>query len=91
MLIALGAIIKEFTPAEFNAEMYANLDTLEIIGNVGLVMIVLEAALDLDLHIDKKAMILNSFLVALIALVVSSFSISTLIHLTVWYMLFRCL
>ena len=80
MLIGLGAIIKEFTPAEFNATMYASSSTLEIIGNVGLVMIVLEAALDLNLSIDKKALIINSFLVALVALIVSSFSIAGLIY-----------
>jgi hypothetical protein len=80
MLIALGAIIKEFTPEKFNADMYANLSTLEIIGNIGLVMIVLEAALDLHLHIEKRQLILNSFLVALIALLASSFAISGLIY-----------
>ena len=80
MLIGLGTIIKEFTPAEFNATMYASSSTLEIIGNVGLVMIVLEAALDLNLSIDKKSLIINSFLVALVALIVSSFSIAGLIY-----------
>ncbi len=83
MLIILGTVIKEFTPASFNASMYANLETLEIIGNVGLVMIVLEAALDLDLHIEKKSLIINSFLVALIALVASSFSIAGLIYVII--------
>jgi len=80
MLIALGAIIKEFTPEKFNADMYANLSTLEIIGNIGLVMIVLEAALDLHLHIEKRKLIVNSFMVALIALIGSSFAIAGLIY-----------
>lgn len=80
MLIALGVLIKEFTPEHINASVYANLSTLEIIGNVGLVMIVLEAALDLDLHIEKKSLIINSFLVALVALLASSFAIAAIIH-----------
>lgn len=80
MLIALGVIMKEFLPAEYNADVYANLSTLEIIGNVGLVMIVLEAALDLKLSRDKKGLIINSFLVALIALIGSSLLIAAIIH-----------
>tara|TARA_B110000037_G_scaffold59264_1_gene72474 strand:+ start:41058 stop:42380 length:1323 start_codon:yes stop_codon:yes gene_type:complete len=83
MLIALGIIIKEFLPDEYNAEIYANLSTLEIIGNVGLVMIVLEAALDLKLSRDKKGLIINSFLVALIALLASSFSIAAIIYFVI--------
>lgn len=82
MLIALGVIIKEFTSdsATFNIEKFAKLSTLEIVGNIGLVMIVLEAALDLKLEKAKMTLILNSFLVALIALIVSSAGIATIIH-----------
>ncbi len=83
MLIALGILIKEFLPEKYNTEVYANLSNLEIIGNVGLVMIVLEAALDLKLSRDKKGLIINSFLVAFIALVASSLLIATLIHFVV--------
>lgn len=80
MLIALGVIIKKFVPESYEVGSIANLETLEIIGNVGLVMIVLEAALDLNLSADKKSLIINSFLVALIALVASSFAIAALIY-----------
>ncbi|NOQ72811.1 MAG: sodium:proton exchanger [Crocinitomix sp.] len=82
MLIALGVLI-QFLPEKYNADIYANLSTLEIIGNVGLVMIVLEAALDLKLSRDKKGLIINSFLVALIALVASSFAIATIIYFVI--------
>jgi Kef-type K+ transport system membrane component KefB len=41
---------------------------LEILGNVGLVMIVLEAALDLRLDREKAPLIIRSFLTALLAL-----------------------
>ena len=81
MLIALGVIIKEFFPEKkFNAEIYAKLSTLEIVGNIGLVMIVLEAALDLKLSRDKSGLILNSFLVAIISLAASSGGIAALIY-----------
>jgi len=79
MLIALGVIIKEFLPGKYDTSDVATLSTLEIIGNVGLVMIVLEAALDLKLTREKAGLIMNSFLVALIALVLSSFAIAAII------------
>lgn len=80
MLIALGIVIKEFLPEKYNTADVATLSTLEIIGNVGLVMIVLEAALDLKLSSDKRGLIINSFLVALIALLASSFAIAGIIY-----------
>jgi hypothetical protein len=83
MLIALGICIKEFGGSKFDAEVYAKLSVLEIIGNVGLVMIVLEAALDLNLKREKIGMILKSFFVALFALVASSFAIAYIIMLAV--------
>jgi hypothetical protein len=83
MLIGLGICIKEFGGDKFNAEVYANLSVLEIIGNVGLVMIVLEAALDLDLKREKIGMILQAFFVGLIALLGSSFAIAYIIMFSV--------
>ena len=84
MLIALGVIIKEFIPEKnFDADKIAKLSTLEIIGNIGLVMIVLEAALDLKLSKEKSGLILNSFLVALVGLVASTAGIAFLIYYVV--------
>ncbi len=79
MLIALGVCIKEFSGPEFSTNTFADPGILEIIGNVGLVMIVLEAALDLNLRRDKLGLILRSFFVALLALVGSSFAIAYII------------
>ena len=79
MLILLGIVIKEVGGEKFNHELFANLSVLNIVGNVGLVMIVLEAALDLNLKREKIGMILRAFFVALIALVGSSFAIAYLI------------
>lgn len=79
MLIVLGICIKEFGGKQVNTDIFANLSVLEIIGNVGLIMIVLEAALDLDLKREKIGLILRSFFVALIALIASSFAIALII------------
>lgn len=51
---------------------------LEIMGNIGLIMIVLEAALDLKLERKKKWLLIKSFLVALIIFLVSSAGIAYL-------------
>lgn len=48
---------------------------LEVLGNIGLVMIVLEAALDLKLAREKTSLIVRSFLVGLLGLVVSMFAL----------------
>ncbi|MFD1551587.1 sodium:proton exchanger [Putridiphycobacter roseus] len=79
LLIGLGVCIKEFGADYFGISIDFDPGILEIIGNVGLVMIVLEAALDLDLKREKMGMIWRSFLVALIALVGSSFAIAYII------------
>jgi Kef-type K+ transport system membrane component KefB len=83
MLIVLGICIKEFGGEQVDTDIFANLSVLEIIGNVGLIMIVLEAALDLDLKREKIGLILRSFFVALIALVISSFAIAYIIMFTI--------
>ena len=49
------------------------LPVLGVLGVVGLILIVLEAALDLELVKDKIALILKSFLIALIGLVATSY------------------
>ena len=53
---------------------------LELLGIVGLIMIVLEAALDLELSRSKLPMIGNSLLVALLCLLGSSFGIAFIIQ-----------
>ncbi len=83
LLIVLGICIKEFGGKSVDTELFANLSVLEVIGNVGLIMIVLEAALDLDLKREKLPMIIKSFLVALLALVFSSLAIAAIIMFAV--------
>jgi NhaP-type Na+/H+ or K+/H+ antiporter len=80
LLILLGIGIK------YGMEYYDYTDeniiggTLEILGIVGLIMIVLEAAIDLELSKEKWPIIWKSFLVALISLVGCSFLISLIIN-----------
>ena len=57
------------------------LSTLEILGIVGLIMIVLEAALDLELKKDKWPIIWKSFTIASLSLAFTSLAISFFIRL----------
>lgn len=82
MLILLGVVIQTSFWAPPEGEAGKRIMTLlEVLGNVGLIFIVLEAALDLELKREKAGMITKSFIVALIALLVSSFSIAGLFML----------
>lgn len=71
MLIGLGIILqyllKNFTTEEINF-----FPILEVLGIVGLIMIVLEAALELELKREKLIPILKAFSVALIGLLASA-------------------
>ena len=78
MLIALGVGIQYLAPyvgLELE-EDHRLMNQLKILGNVGLILIVLEAALDLELKREKIGIIVRSFVVATIALVGSSFLIA---------------
>lgn len=85
MLILLGVGIQLYQKPDIsNGGSEEWLTTiLEIIGNVGLIFIVLEAALDLKLKREKIGLILKSFAVALVALVGSTFAIAGL-FLLIW-------
>lgn len=76
MLMVLGISLQGLMHAEEKATMS---EILPILGNIGLIMIVLEAALDLELKREKLGLIVSSFLVALVALVASSIGIAFLI------------
>lgn len=88
LLIATGIVVKQ-------AAKYIGLSEvdwfpiLEVLGIIGLIMIVLEAALDLELKKEKLPLIGKSLVVALVGLVVSILSIAGLIYLLLpdftWY------
>ena len=79
LLIALGIGIK------YSMDYYGLIDEdlklniiLEVLGNIGLVMIVLEAALDLKLEKKKAKLILKAFVVSILCLAGSMFGIGYL-------------
>ena len=71
MLIALG-IGLQYAMSYFTADKINFLPILEFLGIVGLIMIVLEAALELELKRDKLIPILKSLAIAVIGLVASA-------------------
>lgn len=84
MLIVLGILIKQgltFMGISVNELLF---NVLELLGIVGLIMIVLEAALDLHLTKDKWPIIWKSFSVALLSLVISAIGCAYLIN---WFII----
>ena len=76
MLIGLGMGVKTWMQSQgiINEDLKLN-SILEVIGNVGLVMIVLEAALDLKLEREKTGLILKSFIIATLGIAGSMFAL----------------
>ncbi len=78
MLIALGILIQfglnqaGFLGVDFNLEKEL-LPSLKLLGTIGVIMIVLEAALELKLEKGKYWAIAKAFAIALICLLVSTF------------------
>lgn len=73
MLIGLG-IILQYLLKNFTDTAIDFFPILEVLGIVGLIMIVLEAALELELKREKLLPILKSFAVALIGLLASAWA-----------------
>jgi len=80
MLIALGIGLKQgMNMMNFSAgEQLFNV--LEVLGIVGLIMIVLEAALDLKLSADKWPIIWKSFSLALLSLLITTLASAWILH-----------
>lgn len=80
LLIVLG-IGLQYGLAAANITLGRNLfNMLQVLGIVGLIMIVLEASLDLSLTREKRSLIIRSFLIALLALFGSVFAIAWIIN-----------
>jgi len=79
MLIVLG-IIFQYTLRVFGALNVDFFPILEVLGIFGLIMIVLEAALELELKREKLIPILKSFGVALIGLLASAWIAALILH-----------
>lgn len=81
LLITTGIIIKHFTKHLWYDDIIVN-KLVKILGAVGLIMIVLEAALDLKVSRKKIKLIRNSFSSALFIFIISALGIEIL--LTQW-------
>lgn len=79
MLIVLGILIK-ITLEFFIPEIPDFKGSLEILGTVGLIMIVLEAALELELKREKLWPIIKSMAVALIGLMGSAYVAALILY-----------
>ncbi len=79
MLIVLGIVLKlaldTWAPMDINF-----LPILEILGIVGLIMIVLEAALELELKREKYVPILKALSIALVGLLASAWVAAFILH-----------
>lgn len=80
LLIILGVLIKQSFPYFGLTKLPYEGLILEVLGTVGLIFIVLEAALDLELRKDKWPIIWKSMLVAFGALMLSSFGIAGFLY-----------
>ena len=81
VLIAMGIGIRQGLSAVGLHEIPFEGLVLELLGTVGLIFIVLEAALELELRRDKLTLILRSATLALVALALSTGAIAGFLHL----------
>jgi NhaP-type Na+/H+ or K+/H+ antiporter len=74
--MVLGVVLNEV----FNLSSYKNsyMPILEMLGTVGLIVIVLEAAMDLEITRNKRKIILQSLAISFISLNITSFGIAFL-------------
>ena len=79
MLIFLGIVLKLILDA-FNVQEVNFFPVLEVLGIVGLIMIVLEAALELELKREKLIPISKALAIALIGLLASTYVAALILH-----------
>ena len=84
MLIVLGIVGREFIGG-FGIEKvtilktFADIKLLEVLGTLGLILIVLEASLELKIEKGKSSIITKSFLVAFLGLFLCMFSVGSIL------------
>jgi NhaP-type Na+/H+ or K+/H+ antiporter len=84
LLIGLGVVLQYLLSMwEIQMENFI-MEALELLGVVGLIMIVLEAALDLKLRKEKKPLLIKSFLVGLIGLIFTALCIAYLFQVLIF-------
>ena len=82
LLIVLGVILQFFLKY-FTSEQVDFFPALEVLGIIGLIMIVLEAALELKLKREKLVPILKSMAIALIGLIASAWVAALILFMLV--------
>ncbi len=80
MLIFLGIVLKISLDATGMGEEFDFFPILEVLGIIGLIMIVLEAALELELKREKYVPIAKAFFIALIGLILSTWVAALILH-----------
>lgn len=81
LLIGLGIALHYVLEGLFGFNLEAQLNqVLPVLGIIGLIMIVLEAALELELKKEKSGLIWSSFIVALLALLGSTLAVAGVIY-----------
>lgn len=79
LLIATGIIIHQLMGV-LGIPEYNWFPILEVLGIVGLIMIVLEASMDLELSRKKLPLIIKSFSIALISLIISTLAFALILQ-----------
>lgn len=84
LLIFLGVMGREFiglfgVEKTTILEIFTRIRILEVLGTLGLILIVLEAALELKIAKEKYRLISKSFVIALVGLLLCMFSIATIL------------
>lgn len=85
LLIILGITAREFIgllgiEKETILDTFSKIRILEVLGTLGLIMIVLEASLELKISKDKFGLISKSFFIALIGLLICMFGIAGILY-----------
>jgi cell volume regulation protein A len=79
LLLLLGWIVREATYL-FGIDVPELSPTLPVLGTIGLILIVLEGSLELELNRSKVGLIKKSSLGAFLPLIILSFSLAYLLH-----------
>jgi cell volume regulation protein A len=90
LLLLLGWIVRQLS-IFFAINLPDLTPLLPILGTVGLILIVLEGSLELELNRSKKNVIVKSFVVALLPMIALSFSLAALFHYTGHFSFKNCL
>ncbi|GAA4447135.1 hypothetical protein GCM10023189_03120 [Nibrella saemangeumensis] len=90
LLLALGMIIRQATNY-LEVQLPFIDQTLALLGQLGLILIVLEGGLDLELQPERYGLIRRTFLMALSSIVITSLLIATTLYLLLEESFDKCL